>query len=67
MSHSLPPILETWLHPLTLAEFFDRYWKLIYEVALRSGLTESEAQDVVQELGGKTVEGAREQRRGLQA
>src|SRR5215208_7042246 len=33
----------------TWQEFFDRYWKLIYEVALRSGLTQSEAQDVVQE------------------
>jgi len=29
--------------------FFDTYWKLIYATALRSGLTESEAQDVVQE------------------
>ena len=33
----------------TWQQFFDRYWKLIYEVALRSGLTESEAKDVVQE------------------
>jgi RNA polymerase sigma factor (sigma-70 family) len=33
----------------TWQQFFDRYWKLIYEVALRSGLTETEAQDVVQE------------------
>lgn len=33
----------------TWQQFFDRYWKLIYEVALRSGLTQSEAQDVVQE------------------
>ncbi|HTY88621.1 MAG TPA: sigma-70 family RNA polymerase sigma factor [Candidatus Acidoferrum sp.] len=30
-------------------EFFNTYWRLIYAVALRSGLTESEAQDVVQE------------------
>jgi RNA polymerase sigma-70 factor (ECF subfamily) len=30
-------------------EFFDRYWKLIYGVAIKSGLTESEAQEVVQE------------------
>jgi RNA polymerase sigma-70 factor (ECF subfamily) len=29
--------------------FFDTYWKLIYNAALKSGLTESEAQDVVQE------------------
>jgi RNA polymerase sigma factor (sigma-70 family) len=30
-------------------EFFDRYWRLIFNVALRSGLPHSEAQDVVQE------------------
>jgi len=29
--------------------FFDTYWRLIYCVATRSGLTETEAQDVVQE------------------
>jgi RNA polymerase sigma-70 factor (ECF subfamily) len=30
-------------------EFFDTYWKLIYSVALKSGLSDAEAQDVVQE------------------
>ena len=30
-------------------EFFNIYWRLIYSVALKSGLTEAEAQDVVQE------------------
>ena len=29
--------------------FFDRYWKLIYAVARRSGFTEAAAQDIVQE------------------
>lgn len=29
-------------------EFFDRYWRLIYNVARKSGLNDSEAQDVVQ-------------------
>ena len=29
--------------------FFDTYWKLIYGVALKSGLSDDEAQDVVQE------------------
>jgi RNA polymerase sigma-70 factor (ECF subfamily) len=29
--------------------FFDTYWRLIYNVARKSGLTETEAQDVVQE------------------
>jgi RNA polymerase sigma factor (sigma-70 family) len=30
-------------------DFYNTYWRLIYTVALRSGLTESEAHDVVQE------------------
>lgn len=30
-------------------DFFDTYWRLIYSIALKSGLTEAEAQDVVQE------------------
>lgn len=30
-------------------EFFNLYWRFIYSVALKSGLTETEAQDVVQD------------------
>jgi RNA polymerase sigma-70 factor (ECF subfamily) len=30
-------------------DFFDTYWKLIFTVALKAGLTHIEAQDVVQE------------------
>lgn len=30
-------------------EFFDTYWKLIYGVARKTGMTDAEAQDVVQE------------------
>jgi RNA polymerase sigma factor (sigma-70 family) len=30
-------------------EFFDTYWRLIYRTALNAGLTDSEAQEVVQE------------------
>src|SRR5256885_10482007 len=30
-------------------DFFDAYWKLIYSVALKAGLSDAEAQDVVQE------------------
>jgi len=30
-------------------DFFDLYWRLIYGVATKSGLTDAEAQDVVQE------------------
>src|SRR2546428_5319163 len=30
-------------------DFFDTYWRLIYNVAVKAGLTDAEAQDVVQE------------------
>lgn len=30
-------------------QFFDTYWRLIYGVALKAGLRDAEAQDVVQE------------------
>lgn len=30
-------------------EFFNRYWKLIYGLAIKSGLTEDESEEVVQE------------------
>src|SRR5215470_2547844 len=30
-------------------DFFDTYWRLIYAVALKAGLNDAEAQDVVQE------------------
>jgi RNA polymerase sigma-70 factor (ECF subfamily) len=31
------------------AEFYDLYWKLVYSVALKAGLSPSDAEDVVQE------------------
>jgi len=34
---------------LSWQDFFDTYWKLIYNVALKGGLNETEAQEVVQE------------------
>jgi len=41
--------LEDWDDQDSWKDFFDIYWRLIYSVALKSGLTEAEAQDVVQE------------------
>jgi RNA polymerase sigma factor (sigma-70 family) len=41
--------LHDWDDQESWKEFFDTYWRLIYSVAIRSGLTESEAQDAVQE------------------
>ena len=41
--------LKDWNDQQSWKEFFDTYWKLIYGVARKSGLTETESQDVVQE------------------
>ena len=41
--------LGDWQDRARWQEFFDRYWRLIYSVARRAGLNDSEAQDVVQE------------------
>lgn len=41
--------LKDWGDQTGWQEFFDTYWRLIYSVALKAGLSESEAQDVVQE------------------
>jgi len=47
--YSLLSRLHNWDDQESWKVFFDTYWKLIYEVAIKSGLTEAEAQDVVQE------------------
>ena len=41
--------LKNWDDQESWRNFFNTYWKLIYGVAIRSGLTHQEAQDVVQE------------------
>jgi RNA polymerase sigma-70 factor (ECF subfamily) len=41
--------LKDWKDDSSWQEFFDTYWNLIYGVAVKGGLTEVEAQDVVQE------------------
>jgi RNA polymerase sigma-70 factor (ECF subfamily) len=41
--------LKDWEDQAGWQLFFDTYWKLIYNVALKSGCTEVEAQDAVQE------------------
>jgi RNA polymerase sigma-70 factor (ECF subfamily) len=41
--------LQNWQDQASWQDFFDTYWRLIYGVARKGGLTESEAQDVVQE------------------
>ena len=46
---SLVERLADWGDQLRWQEFFDTYWKLIYSAARKSGLTDAEAQEVVQE------------------
>jgi RNA polymerase sigma factor (sigma-70 family) len=41
--------LKNWQSQTSWQEFFDIYWQLIYCIARKSGLTEVEAQDAVQE------------------
>jgi RNA polymerase sigma-70 factor (ECF subfamily) len=41
--------LKNWQDQASWQEFFDIYWQLIYCVGRKGGLTEPEAQDVVQE------------------
>ena len=41
--------LKNWDDQESWKDFFDTYWKLIYGVAVRAGLTDAEAQEVVQE------------------
>jgi RNA polymerase sigma factor (sigma-70 family) len=41
--------LRRWDDDPSWQEFFDTYWRLIHRVALRAGLKEDEAEDVVQE------------------
>jgi len=46
---SLITRLKNWDDDEGWREFFLTYWKLIYSVAVKSGLTQTEAEDVVQE------------------
>jgi RNA polymerase sigma-70 factor (ECF subfamily) len=46
---SLVKRLRNWSDHGSWQDFFDTYWKLIYAVAIKAGLSEAEARDVVQE------------------
>ncbi len=46
---SLLDRLKDWSDQESWKTFFDAYWKLIYTAAIRAGLSDAEAQDVVQE------------------
>jgi len=47
--HSLLLRLKQWDDTASWREFFETYWELIYNVARKAGLSDAEAQDVVQE------------------
>jgi len=47
--YSLLSRLQNWDDQESWKDFFDTYWRLIYNAAVNSGLSEAEAQDVVQE------------------
>src|SRR6266508_412338 len=47
--HSLLNRLKDWRDDVSWREFFDTYWELLYNVARKAGLTDTEAQEVVQE------------------
>ena len=41
--------LKNWEDQSSWQDFFDTYWKLIYNVAIKGGLSPAEAEDIVQE------------------
>ena len=41
--------LRNWDDQQSWKEFFETYWKMLYSVARRAGLSDSEAQDIVQD------------------
>src|SRR5438105_4924190 len=47
--HSLLIRLKDWGDQTSWQDFFDTYWRLIYNVAMKAGLDDTEAQEVVQE------------------
>src|SRR2546426_10707649 len=47
--HSLLARLKDWGDQTSWQDFFDTYWRLIYNVAAKAGLTDTEAEEVVQE------------------
>lgn len=41
--------LKDWQDDQSWQQFFDSYWRLVYSVGIKAGLSETEAQEVVQE------------------
>jgi RNA polymerase sigma factor (sigma-70 family) len=59
---SLLQRLKRWDDQESWRDFFNQYWRLLYSTAIKAGLSDSEAQDVVQDtiiLVSKKMEGFR--------
>ena len=50
---SLLTRLKDWDDQQGWREFFETYWRLIYSVATKAGLNDSDAQDIVREQGAR--------------
>ncbi len=59
---SLLSRLKRWDDQGSWREFFDTYWKFLYCVAVKSGLSDEDARDVVQETVVTVAKGLREGR-----
>src|SRR5215831_17678767 len=59
---SLLKRLRDWEDQESWRDFFDTYWKLIYAVAVKAGLSDADARDVVQETLVSVAKGLQAQR-----
>jgi RNA polymerase sigma-70 factor (ECF subfamily) len=60
--HSLLSRLKSWDDQGSWREFFDTYWKFLFCVAIKSGLSDEDARDVVQETVVAVAKGLRDGR-----
>ena len=59
---SLLSRLKRWDDQESWRDFFDTYWKFLYSVAVKAGLSDSDARDIVQETVVAVAKGLREGR-----
>jgi len=59
---SLLSRLKRWDDQVSWRDFFDTYWKFLYSVAVKSGLSDDDARDMVQETVVAVAKGLRDGR-----
>lgn len=59
---SLLSRLKRWDDQESWRDFFDTYWKFLYSIALKAGLSDDDARDMVQETVVAVAKGLREGR-----